>query len=91
MSAVGDPRDELPVDEDRTDEGEVVEMCPPLVRIVDGELGPGLDVDSESVEHRCDRRWHRTEVDGDVLCLSEHLAGRIEQRRGAVRSLLDVR
>ena len=54
VGTVRDPGDELPSDEDGTNEREVVEMCPSLIWIVDRELGPRFDIGSEPIEHRGD-------------------------------------
>ena len=90
MCPVRDPGDERPVDEDGTHEGEVVEVCPPGVRIVDRELESRFDIRTETVEDRRHGGRHRSEMDGDVFGLGEHLSFGIEECRRAVGALLDV-
>src|SRR5688572_19344809 len=80
--------DDLTLVGDGGDEGYVGQMGPAGVRIVDGEDVAWLGV---TVHYGRDGLGHRAEVDRDVFCLGDHAALRVEERRRAVASLLDVR
>ena len=93
MRTVRRPSDDLAFDERRGDERDVVEVRAARERIVDDDLvARGEPLPSrEEFEDRTHRCRHRAEVHGDVLGLHELLASGVEERRGAVGPLLDVR
>src|SRR5215210_1800361 len=73
---------------DGGDERYVGQVRPSGVRVVYGEHVARLWV---AVHYGRYGLGHRAEVDGDVLSLGDHAAIRVEERRRAVATLLDVR
>src|SRR5215208_1981705 len=80
--------DDLTLVGDRGDERYVRQVGPAGVGVVYGEDVARLGL---AVHYGRDGLWHRAEVDRDVLGLGDHAALRVEERRRAVASLLDIR
>ena len=73
--------------EDRRDQGDVREVGPSSVGIVEDPQVAGVLL---GVQDRRDRVRHGSEVDGNVLGLHHQLARGVEERRRAVAPFLDV-
>ena len=89
---VGDVGDDAVVDEDGRDHVDIGQVrAAAVVRIVGDEHVARRDVfQGKARANLVDRADHRAEVDRHALRERDDLPGRIEDRRGAVRALLDV-
>ncbi len=84
----GREAEQLAGGEDRGDQGDVGQVGAALEGVVeDPHIARGL----LAVEHGRHGVGHGPQVNGDVLGLHDELAGGVEERRGAVAPLLDVR
>ena len=88
MGPIGHPGDVSRGHEDRGDESEIVEMGATKERVIDRVLDTRDWLESgQAGRHRF---GHRPEMNGDVLCLGQHLAVGGEHGGRAVGPLLDV-
>ena len=88
VGAAGREADRLALMEERRDDRDVGQVGAALVGVVEDPADPGL---VPLVENGRYRRRHRAEMDGDVLGLHRHPPALVEQRRGGIAALLDVR
>ena len=82
--------DKVIVVADRPHDRQIGQLCATHVRIVDADLHVGLEL-AERLERRLDTARHRSQMDGDVLGLRDHLSVAVEDRGRAVDAFLDVR
>ena len=88
MCPIGHPGDMSRGHKDRSDEGEIVEMGATEERVIDRVLDTWDWF--ESGQARRHRFGHRPEMNGDVLCLGQHLAFGGEHGSRTVGPLFDV-
>ena len=88
VSAVGHECNYRSFEETRCNEGDVRQMRPTQVRIVENHHVTGLPV--QPAHHVAHRKSHAAQVHGYVRSLGEELSLRVEQRTGEIQSILDV-